>query len=55
MKTAKALLGRRELREWLIEFAGVALLAAAAYMVAPAVALVVAGVYLLIVANTGGG
>lgn len=55
LKTAKMLLGRRESREWLIEVAGITLISAAAFTIAPAVALVVTGIYLLIVANTGGG
>ncbi len=39
---------------WAAEIAGITALAAAGFMVAPALCLVVVGIYLVIVANAGG-
>lgn len=51
---ALAVVRRRNAGWWALEIAGVALLAAAAYMWIAPLGLVAVGVYLIITANTGG-
>lgn len=48
------LLSRRRVGAWAAELAGIGLLVVAGWLISPALGLVVLGLYLVIMANTGG-
>ena len=54
MKRLKALVMRRSVVQWIGEIAGVAVLAVGAWMVYPPAGVIVAALYIILLANTGG-